>query len=114
MARSCHRNGGRVIAWDARAFCRRDREHGAENQAEAGRGEPGGPADQSGTFLDRVQRAGSGRSAEPESSASGAGALPEVGRASWRERVCQYGKISVDAVSLKKQDTSESTPQIKE
>src|SRR3546814_15437906 len=27
----------------------------------------------------------------------------EIGRASWRERVCQYGKISEVAVSLKKQ-----------
>src|SRR3546814_17294974 len=30
---------------------------------------------------------------------------PEIGRASWRERVCQYVKISVEAVSLKKKNT---------
>src|SRR3546814_16389962 len=28
--------------------------------------------------------------------------LPEIGRASWRDRVCQYVYISVVAVSLKK------------
>src|SRR3546814_15788464 len=30
------------------------------------------------------------------------GGRMEIGRASWRERVCQYVKISVGAVSLKK------------
>src|SRR3546814_14587272 len=34
----------------------------------------------------------------------GAWAAPESGRASWRERGCQYVKLSVGAVSLKKQN----------
>src|SRR3546814_18250996 len=34
---------------------------------------------------------------------NGARRIAELGRASWRERVCQYVTISVVAVSLKKQ-----------
>src|SRR3546814_13174531 len=30
----------------------------------------------------------------------------EIGRASWRDRVCQYGEIEAVAVSLKKQKTN--------
>src|SRR3546814_16126403 len=38
-----------------------------------------------------------------------AGAEQQIGRASGRERVCQYGEISVVAVSLKQTNTRETT-----
>src|SRR3546814_16999125 len=36
--------------------------------------------------------------------------ITEIGRASCRERVCQYGYISVDAVSFKKNTTRAISP----
>src|SRR3546814_12878883 len=69
----------------------RDVEHGfraAERPAKAGRRGPGG---------------GDGRRGEHDGRyGSRFRAKPEIGRASSRERVCQYGSVSVVAVTLKK------------